>query len=402
MFASSSALVPSLAMSRPCCVVVMPNRSPAPFLISVMVATCLPPGVISTALPLLPLTTTRSPLGAMVMPSGACSAPPADRFPPAAVIALVRVRAAGMADTELIIVSSTYSVPLPLRARPVGARMSAALFARHGKSVPITVLPVSFGGEPELRARSRRTTVQFPVTGTPSWVVVLPPSALDTNTWADVALDFTVRSQGPTMSGFVMVSATVPWSFSTIRQPAGSRPGSTPPWEVGRLPTTTQPPGRMPSAVVSPMPPGQAWPAGSVAMLANTLVLPAGETWTTVFPVPCTLALSLKLLTRMSPAVSRPPEAGTTAIPYGFTSPLAGTVEATWVRPCNWPRNAAGCGADAGVVVGIVELAELDEFEVDVDEQAAAARPRPIMAIRILAWWPGFTVLPFSTVSAFR
>src|SRR5208282_4938074 len=92
----------------------------------------------------------------------------------------------------------------------------------------------------------------------------------------------------------------------------------------------------------------------------------------------------------------RPPEAGTTAIPYGFTSPLAGTVEATWVRPCNWPRNAAGCGADTGVVVGIVELAELDEFEVDVDEQAAAARPRPIMAVRILAWWPGFTVLPFS------
>ena len=60
--------------------VMMPNRSPAPFLISVLVATCLPAGVISTALPLLPLTTTRSPLGAMVMPSGASSAPPADRF----------------------------------------------------------------------------------------------------------------------------------------------------------------------------------------------------------------------------------------------------------------------------------------------------------------------------------
>ena len=80
MFASSKALVPSLAMSRPSCVVMMPNRSPEPFLISVLVATCLPAGVISTALPLLPLTTTRSPLGAMVMPSGACSAPPADRF----------------------------------------------------------------------------------------------------------------------------------------------------------------------------------------------------------------------------------------------------------------------------------------------------------------------------------
>src|SRR6516225_9719600 len=134
-----------------------------------------------------------------------------------------------------------------------------------------------------------------------------------------------------------------------MRQPAGFRAGSAPPCAVGRLPTTTQPPGRMPSAVVSPMPPGQVWPAGSAEMLANTLALPAGETWTMVVPVPCTLALSLKLLTRMSPAVSRPPEAGTTATPYGFTSPLAGTVEATWVRPCNCPRNdATGCGDDVG------------------------------------------------------
>jgi hypothetical protein len=41
-------------------------------------------------------------------------------------------------------------------------------------------------------------------------------------------------------------------------------------------------------------------------------------------------------------------------------------------------------------------VAELAELVVDVDEQAVAARPRPIMAVRILAWWPGFTVLPFS------
>src|SRR6516162_10727164 len=115
-----------------------------------------------------------------------------------------------MADTELVIVSSTYSVPLLPRARPVGARTSAALFARHGKSLPTTVLLVSFGGDEGLRARSRRTTVQFPVTGAPLWLVVLPPRALDTNSSADVALDFTVRSQGPTTSEFVMVSATVP------------------------------------------------------------------------------------------------------------------------------------------------------------------------------------------------
>lgn len=60
-----------------------------------------------------------------------------------------------MADTELVSVPSTYSVPLSPKAMPVGARMSAALFARHGKSAPITVLPVSFGGAAGLRARCR-------------------------------------------------------------------------------------------------------------------------------------------------------------------------------------------------------------------------------------------------------
>src|SRR5580704_10887356 len=252
----------------------------------------------------------------------------------------------------------------------------------------MTVVLVSIGADVALRARSRRTTVQLPVTGIP--VLVLPPRALDTNTCADVAVDVTARSQGPTMFLLVMVSTGVPWSFSTIRHPAGSRPGSAPLFVVGRLPTTTQPPGRMPSAVVRPMPPGQAWPAGNAEMLANTLVLPPGETCTRVVPVPCTFALSLKLLTRTSPAVSRPPEAGTTATPYGFTSPLAGTVEATWARPCSWRRNdVAGCGA--GVAV---EVAELTELEVDEDEQAVAARPRPIMAVRILARLRGFTVLP--------
>src|ERR1700722_12926699 len=229
----------------------------------------------------------------MVMPSGAFSAPPFEKVPPTAVIALVRVSACGMADTELVIVSSTYSVPLPARARPAGARTSAAWFARHGKLVPITVLLASLGGDVEVRASSRRTTVQFPVTGTPLRVLVLPPRALDTNTSADVAPDVTARSQGPMMSGLVMVSATVPWSFSTMRQPAGFRLGSAPPCLVGRLPTTNQTPGTMPSAVVSPMPPGQDWPAGSAVMRANTLVLPAGETCTMVVPVPCTLALSL-------------------------------------------------------------------------------------------------------------
>src|SRR5271154_880489 len=97
----------------------------------------------------------------------------------------------------------------------------------------MTVLLVSIGADVELRARSRRTTVQLPVTGVPVLVLVLPPRALDTNTCADVAVDVTARSQGPTMFLLVMVSTGVPWSFSTIRHPAGSRPGSAPLFVVG-------------------------------------------------------------------------------------------------------------------------------------------------------------------------
>jgi hypothetical protein len=49
-----------------------------------------------------------------------------------------------------------------------------------------------------------------------------------------------------------------------------------------------------------------------------------------VVPVPWRLVELLKLETRMSPAASGPPPGnplGTKATPYGFSSPLAGTVE---------------------------------------------------------------------------
>src|ERR1700729_4639504 len=128
----------------------------------------------------------------------------------------------------------------------------------------MTVELVSAGGAVALSARSSRTTVHSPATGTPLWELVLPPRALDTNTVADVALDVTARSHGPVMWEFVRVLTGAPWSFSTIRHPAGLRPGRAPPAVVGRLPTSTQPPGRMASAVVSPIPPGQAMPAGSL------------------------------------------------------------------------------------------------------------------------------------------
>jgi hypothetical protein len=55
-------------------------------------------------------------------------------------------------------------------------------------------------------------------------------------------------------------------------------------------------------------------------------------------------------------------------------------VDATWVRLCSRPRNATGGADDAGTAPGPAELAEL---EVDAAEQAVAARPKPIMAVRI-------------------
>src|SRR5579859_3502188 len=48
-----------------------------------------------------------------------------------------------------------------------------------------------------------------------------------------------------------------------------------------------------------------------------------------VVPVPWKLLLLLKLLIRIFPCVNDPIVTGTTAIPYGFTSPLLGTVDAT-------------------------------------------------------------------------
>ena len=83
---------------------------------------------------------------------------------------------------------------------------------------------------------------------------------------------------------------------------------------VGRLPTTTQPPGRVVSAVVRPTPPGQAPGSGPSSWL-KVETAPEGATSTMVVPVPCRLAESLKLLTSVFPRTSFPTDRGTTVIP---------------------------------------------------------------------------------------
>ena len=134
-------------------------------------------------------------------------------------------------------------------------------------------------------------------------------------------------SQGPLIEPPENVSTGFPRLFSTIRHPA--RAVADKPSVVGRLPTTTQPRRSTPSAVVSPTPPGQRPGRFIASIRANTVRAPPGLIWTMVVPVPCRFDLALKLDTSTSPAISRPVVRRTTATPYGLTSPLAGTVDAT-------------------------------------------------------------------------
>ena len=168
----------------------------------------------------------------------------------------------------------------------------------------------------------------------------VPFSTLVTNSFATEPLLSAVASHGPLMPWPAMVSRTWPLLSSTIRQPAFAVAAI--PLLDGVLPTTTQPPGRTTSAVVSPTPPGQGPGSPAGEMLANRLRRPAGVISTMVRPVPCWLALLLKLLTRMFPACSRPVLRRITTMPYGLTSPLRGTVEA--IVLILWNRLRNGCG----------------------------------------------------------
>ena len=107
---------------------------------------------------------------------------------------------------------------------------------------------------------------------------------------------------------------------------------------MGSEPTITQPLRSTVRAVVRPTPPGQ--PNRWGLIWANSETWPDGVTSTIVVPVPCTLALSLKLLTRTLPCHRCPVLRGMTATPYGLTSPLPGTVDASVVTWCNGPTNA--------------------------------------------------------------
>src|SRR5262245_14797420 len=105
-------------------------------------------------------------------------------------------------------------------------------------------------------------------------------------------------------------------------------------------------------------------------ILANTLSFPDGETWTIVVPVPCRFLTLLKLLIRTLPLTSEPWFLETSAVPYGLTSPLAGTVEPIVVSLWNLPIKDPGVPACAVGATASTAVA------------AAPAKAVPAQAIR--------------------
>src|ERR1700733_2627241 len=137
----------------------------------------------------------------------------------------------------------------------------------------------------------------------------VPFSTLVTNSSAVLPKSAAVMSQGPLMLLPVNVSRTWPDGSTTIRQPD---PETLPPL-VGSEPTITQPLCSAVRAVVRPTPPGQL--GRFLLIVANTRAFPDGVTSMIVVPVPWTLPLSLKLLTRMLPWDRSPVLLGMTATP---------------------------------------------------------------------------------------
>src|SRR5258708_251686 len=136
-------------------------------------------------------------------------------------------------------------------------------------------------------------------------------------------------SQGPLIPGPENVSTAWPLLSSTMRQPDCAVVAV--PSLVGRLPTMTHPERNATNAVVSPIPPGHGPGSDAALRFANGITLPFALISTIVLPVPWRFDALLKLLTRTLSLISAPTLTGMVVTPYGFTSPLPGTVDATVV-----------------------------------------------------------------------
>src|ERR1700733_3510967 len=331
---------------------VSPNSTPAPPLASAGTSDCAPAGVVSTMLPSPPLAVRMSPFGASVIPSGALRSPPADTVSAPFRAGNSRKDASGIAAIRLPWVSATYNVPSGANATPVGPITSALGSVRSGKPVAITSSSSTNGRTPGMVSSWIRTTVPpsttFPGTpGPPVSAATVPFSTLVTYSVVKKPWSTAVMSHGPLIGPPAIVSTTWPRLFNTIRHPA--RAVSDIPSVVGRLPTITNPLRGTARAVVSPTPPGQCTILGLIwAKVGATPLSPPGGICTIVVPVPCALVELLKLLISRSPRTSEPTLSGTVTMPYGFTSPLPGTVLAIGAGLGeNGAMNGAACAPAA-------------------------------------------------------
>ncbi len=290
------------------------------------VSIVFPHGAVSTIRPLLPFTVSTLPFGASTNPSGSSSTGASETvIPPGRPKVLLRHRALGTAAIRLLAESATYSVPFHPRATPVGPITSAAGSVCSAKPEATTVCDSIFGFWPWKSPTLMRTTVP-PLTTLPGWsdgmpssAATVPLSTLVTNKYAVLPMLVAVMSHGPLMAPPAQVSTSCPWSLSTSRQP-GPMPCGVPASPgplavVGRLPTTTHPPGSTDSAVVRPIPPGHGPEVDAWVICANCVTVPSGISCTIVVPVPCALAASLKLLTRTPPCTRFPMLWGTATMP---------------------------------------------------------------------------------------
>ena len=293
-----------------------------PELSSWRTATWDPDGVVSTRFPSPLLTVRMSPPGATARPSGPFRCCPRETVKPRPALEPRKV-ASGIPATRFASVSATYRTPSEPRPTPVGPMTRAAVFSCSAKPDPIVVLNWIHGRPDRGIWTTSRSTV--PPKTVPPFAATVPFRTLVTNRTAWLPRSREAMSQGPLMPWPANVSRTCPHRSRTIRQPEPE----TLPLLVGSEPTITQPLRSTVRAVVRPTPPGQ--PDRRGLIWANSETWPEGVTSTIVVPVPCTLALSLKLLTRTLPCPRCPVLRGMTATPYGLTSPLPGTVDASVV-----------------------------------------------------------------------
>jgi hypothetical protein len=133
---------------------------------------------------------------------------------------------------------------------------------------------------------------------------------------------------------------------------------------VGKLPTTTYPPGTTLSAGRQTNPTGAAATQAPRGDVREQRALTAGRDLINRRAGAWLLALSLKLLTSNAPECSLPTLLGTITMPYGLTSPLAGTVEVNVETFVSCDRNGVAvvvvvlevAGADAAVELVLLEL----------------------------------------------